>query len=114
MRRRLLSVLAAGPATGKVKHFHGAPPEVTGGEDAREEMGSAAYLVIETHPDGVFLYRYDQQGACVGDTWHMDIDDAKYQADYEYEASVRQWCCIPQEVEDVVAFGLNRLREASS
>lgn len=114
MKTRLLSILSAGPATTKVKHYLGAPPELTGGDDTRQEMGSPAYLVIEANPDGVFLYRYDNNGECVGDTWHMNVDDAKHQAEYEYESLLQEWQDVPAEVEDVSAFGLARLKKASS
>jgi len=110
MRTRLLSILSAPPTSTKVKHFHGAPPELTGGADTRQEMGSAAYLVIEATPDGVFLYRYDGKGECVGDTWHMNVDDAKHQADYEYGRLAQDWQAVPAEAEDAAAFGLARLR----
>lgn len=66
-------------------------------------------MVIEENPDGVFLYRYGMGGGFVGDTWHMNVDDAKHQASYEYGESVKEWADVPPEVEDVVAFGLSRL-----
>ncbi len=114
MKTRLLSVLSASPTTTKVKHYLGLPPELTGGYDTRQEMGSPAYLVIEAKPDGISLYRYDNEGNCVGDTWHMNVDDAKYQAEYEYGNLVGEWQEVPVEVEDASAFGLARLEEASS
>jgi hypothetical protein len=73
-------------------------------------MGAALFLVIEERPDGVFLYRYNAQGVCVGDTWHMSVDDAKNQASYEYECLVQYWTDVPSEVEDAVDFGLNWIR----
>jgi len=65
--------------------------------------------VIEENQDGIFLYRYGLGGNFVGDTWHMNVDDAKHQASYEYGESVNDWADVPPEVEDVVAFGLNQL-----
>lgn len=112
MKARLVSILSAVPTSTKVKHYQGAPPELTGGTDTRQVMGSPAFLVIEASPDGVFLYRYDGAGRCVGDTWHMNVDDAKHQANYEYEGLVQDWHDVSAEVEDVAAcFGLEfRLR----
>lgn len=55
MGRRLFALLSATRMTSKVKHYQGAPPELTGG--ARREMGRARFLTIEEKPDGVFLYR---------------------------------------------------------
>src|ERR1700690_1810577 len=100
--KRLFAVLGAIGMIPRVKHYSGAPPELTGGEDRRREMGPAQLLVIEEKPDGVFLYRYSAKGKCVGDTWHIDIDDAKYQAIYEYRDFTPDWQEVPPEVEGAV------------
>lgn len=112
---RLLSILLTSTTDLKVKHYLGLPPELTGGVDTRQQMGAAAYLVIEPDPegDGVFLYRYDALGECVGDTWHTSIDEAKHQANYEYESFVQDWQDVPAEVDDAVVFGLERLKKMS-
>lgn len=114
MKTRLVTILSAGLTSTKVKHYQGAPPELTGGTDTRQEMGLPAFLVIEDNPDGVFLYRYDVNGECVGDTWHMNVDDAKHQANYEYEGLMHDWQGVPAEAEDAAAFGLALLKGASS
>jgi hypothetical protein len=112
MSTRLLSILSGSSiATPKVQHYVGIPPNLTGGKDTRRALGAALFLVIEETSDGVFLYRYDSQGMCVGDTWHMTIGDAKRQASYEYEAPVTDWTDIVPEVQDVVAYGLARARQ---
>jgi len=67
-------------------------------------MERAAVLVIEERPDGVFLYRFSADGACVGDTWHMNVDDAKHQAAFEFEGFVGDWADVPEGTEDVAAF----------
>ncbi len=71
MTTPLFLILPDGREASKVKHYEGLPPELTNGEDARTQFGSAAFLVIEAMKDGVFLFRYDRSGECVGDTWHM-------------------------------------------
>ena len=58
MKTRLFSLLSGTPAVAKVKHYLGAPPQLTGGKDLRKEMGPPAFLVIEERPDGIFLYRF--------------------------------------------------------
>ena len=58
-------------------------------------MGPPAFLVIEERPDGIFLYRFGATGECVGDTWHMNIDDAKHQASFEFEGFVQGWVDVP-------------------
>lgn len=104
MKSRLFAALSEGTYSSKVKHYRGMPPELAGGTDTRKEMGSARFLVIEINPDGVFLYRFDAEGDCVGDTWHMTVEHAKDQAAYEFEGLPLNWQDIPQSVEDVAAF----------
>ena len=106
---RLLAFILSGEESSKVKHFTGLPPALTRGKDTRQEMGRACFLVIEETPEGVFLYRYGVQGKFAGDTWHLNIDDAKSQAMYEYGASITTWSEVPVEVQDVIAFGVNHL-----
>ena len=87
---RLVATLAGGAPSGRTKHYLGSPPHLTGG-DQRIPMGVASVLVIEQKRDGVFLYRCDGQGRCVGDTWHMSVEDAKHQAGFEYAGLVGEW-----------------------
>lgn len=109
---RLLSILKGQQSQPKVRHYWGMPPELTGGKDARQVMGQAYFLVIEEHEDGIFLYRYDAEGECVGDTWHTSVDEAKQQAVYEYEDLVGEWMAVPDDAGDVVKFGVARVKEA--
>lgn len=111
---RLISLLSTAPTTTKVSHYLGLPPELARGHDTRQQMGPPSYLVVEANPDGVFLYRYDDKGECVGDTWHMSVDEAKRQANYEYEGLLRGWQDVPAEVKDAAAFGLACLMQAPS
>ena len=112
MSTRLLCILT-GSQPGKVKHFAGFPPELTHREDLRKEMPTPAFLVIEENREGVFLYRYDAKGQCVGDTWHMNVDDAVEQADYEYEGNLGCWRNVPSDLDDVIAFGISSLERGS-
>jgi len=61
--------------------------------------------------EGVFLYRYTDDGKPVGDTWHANIDDAERQLDFEFGSEVRGWIEVPNEVQDEVNFGLTVARE---
>jgi len=110
MKTRLLSILSAIQPTQDVIHYKGLPPILTGGIDTRQQMDSALYLVIEVTSEGVFLNRFDAQGECVGDTWHMNIDDAKDQALGEFKDLIQDWEDIPSDVEDVAVYGLARAK----
>lgn len=106
---RMLATISGGIDDTKAKHYVGLPPEVTGGEDTRQKLGDARFLVIEENSDGIFLFRYGAGGNFVGDTWHLNVYDAKHQATYEYGDGVEEWTDVPAGVEDVIAFGLSRL-----
>ena len=49
-----------------------------------------ASLVIETTPDGIYLYER-RAGRFVGDTWHSSVDEAKAQANYAMKKVVESW-----------------------
>lgn len=54
-------------------HFQGMPPELTGGQDQREALPWPRVLLIEEEREGIFLYRFSEDGSFGGDTWHMDL-----------------------------------------
>jgi hypothetical protein len=112
VKTRLFTILSGGTYAKRVKHYLGIPPELAAGVDSRKEMESALFLVIENNADGTFLYRFDASGDCVGDTWHMTVEDAKQQAAFEFEGCVSNWQEIPQTVKDVAIFGLDAAKEA--
>jgi hypothetical protein len=91
MKGKLLAVIADGEPSKTARHFVGLPPELTGGVDRRHEMGPPALIVIYVEQDGVCLYRYDDRGKSVGDTWHESVEEAKHQATFEYGPRVGSW-----------------------
>ena len=109
MKPRLFARITIGSLPSRTKHYRGLPPDLTGGKDTRQELGQALFLTIEQKPDGVFLYRFDAQGDCVGDTWHETLADAKHQASYEFGDLVQSWEDVPQDVHDIVTFCLSRV-----
>jgi hypothetical protein len=107
---RLIARLTRNLDHPKVKHYKGFPPDLTEGRDLRIEMKPPAVLVIENARGGIFLHRYDVQANCVGDTWHQDVEEAKEQAEFEFENSLSPWVEIPpvmQQIHEFVQFGLN-------
>ncbi len=93
----------------RVKHFHGLPPELTDGKDQRQQLQWPDLLVIESKPDGIFLFRFTADRKIVGDTWHSTIDEAKNQASFEFKNLLSEWKLVPDDVEDAIAFGLKIL-----
>jgi len=109
MKSRTFAVLSDKISPLRVNQFLGMPPELTNGEDKRQDRGIACFLVIEEKPEGFFLYRFNEDGNCVGDTWHANEEDAQEQADYEYGKGTKNWSSIPENVDDVVKFVLAHL-----
>ena len=81
MKSRSFAILPDNILPLKVNQFLGMPPALTGGEDQRQVRDVARFLVIEETPEGFFLYRFDKNGQCVGDTWHANQEEAKEQAE---------------------------------
>ncbi len=105
---RMLATISGDTRQAKARCYTGLPPQVTNGKDTRQKLGDACFLVIEESTEGVYLFRYSAGGSFVGDTWHLSVDDAIYQAAYEYGDGVQEWDDVPAEVEDVITFGRSR------
>jgi hypothetical protein len=106
---RMIAKITGRLAEPKVKHYWGLPPELTGGKDLRGMMDFPAFVTIEETPDGVFLFRFTANGQVVGDTWHMTVEEAKEQAQFEFGDLLSDWESVPADVKDIVVFGLNEL-----
>jgi hypothetical protein len=75
--------------TGATKHYKGF---IANGEPVPiNEMGTAKRVEIVEDEGCFYLYRYDAAGVCVGDTWHMTIDEAKAQAEFEFRVGATDW-----------------------
>lgn len=91
----------------KVRHYRGLPPELARDNDQRELLEPPVLISIEEKPDGVFLFRFTADGTVVGDTWHMTVEDAKHQAGIEFGDFLSDWKTVPDDVVDLVSFGLD-------
>jgi hypothetical protein len=112
MNSRSFAILPRNISPLKANQFLGVPPDLTGGEDQRQARDVARFLVIEETPEGFFLYRFDKDGQCVGDTWHANEEEAREQADYEYGKGTTSWSNIPESVDDVVKFTLAHINKS--
>jgi len=57
-------------------------------------MPSPDYVVIETGEEdspGCMIYRFRDDGTCVGDTWHENLAAARHRAQYEYGFTDSDW-----------------------
>lgn len=62
----------------------------------------------------MYLYRYGVDGAFAGDTWHESLEDAHDQVNVEYAGVPIQWEQVPDDVEDVAAFGVGRISSGNN
>ena len=110
----LLNLLSPASSEFKTKHYIGLPPSLTDGLDRRIRLPDARFLVLVENPDGFFIYRFNDAGQCVGDTWHPTSLDAQQQATYEFGESLGEWIAIPMDVgADILQlrdFGLQKIR----
>src|SRR5690606_28078669 len=93
---------------GKTIHRLGYPPGLNGaGNDPETRLPSPDVVLLEEESErNFFLYRLTKGGLFGGDTWHQSVDDAKYQADFEYGKALGEWREIPPEVSDAPEFAI--------
>jgi len=77
--------------------------------DVQQELPSAQVILLNQSDEGYFLYRYTATGQSGGDTGHLTLDDALYQAQFEYGDGLTDWYPAPQNVDDVLTIALNHL-----
>jgi hypothetical protein len=58
-----------------------------------------AVVVLILHPDGPMAYRYAQDGANGGDTWHESKEAALRSLDREYGSLLTEWGPVPRDEE---------------
>jgi hypothetical protein len=78
----------------RVRHYKGMP-----WASDRAEFPRPSIAVVNETPDGFFLIRLTRDGTFCGDTWHMTVDDARGQAEFEFDR-VGTWHEIPADVGD--------------
>ena len=73
------------------------------------EFPKAFLLIIEEKDDGVYLNRFTENGDKVGDTWHLNIDEAKEQATFEFEDVLSSWKEIAENIDEPEKYILGKL-----
>jgi hypothetical protein len=61
------------------------------GQLKAERVPGPRYVAIVKQPHGWALLRFDEEDDCVADTWHPTLEDAKKQAQFEYEIEEGDW-----------------------
>ncbi len=108
---RLFTILKEATTQKKTRHFLGLPPELTGGEDNRTPLPFPKILIIEKKGNSFYLFRYDIKGNFAGDTWHLNLEDAKHQAEFEYKDNISEWKEVPEDVDDPIIYALSMFKK---
>lgn len=104
------------PSKRKVRHSVGFPRELGGGGALAEGAGRLpwpAVVVLEQHARTrhCTLFRFSAKGEFAGDTWHLTLDDAREQAEYEFGSALGRWNAIPEGVPDPQAYARDQVLE---
>lgn len=86
---------------GKVKHYYGAPPEITGETKSQIPIPVADVLLIEKTDSGIFLFYLTKEARCLTDSWHQTVEDAKEQAKFEFDNDPSEWKEVPDSYGDL-------------
>lgn len=94
----------------KVPHYIGDPPVNKERGKNKTLLPIAGVVIIEKRQGTIYLERYSSDGQWGGNTWHKTVEDAKYQAEFEYGDSLIKWIEIPETVNDPVKYALEAAR----
>lgn len=84
--------------SGKTQHMIGLPSEL-GGPDPPIDMPPTRYVLLQELDEGIFLFRFAEDGADAGDTWHESTEDAMHQAEFEFGISGESRRPVPTDVD---------------
>lgn len=94
----------------RVRHYVGSVQAGPGEVLIDEELPWPRVLLIRRGTEaGFLLYRYTRDAQFAGDTWHMTLDEAKDQADFEFSECLGPWREVPEGVTDPIAFALQEV-----
>src|SRR5437879_2536127 len=91
MAPRVAALITGTLGVPKIRHYVGLPPEISGVPDSRVMHPHARVVYIEQTEEGFFLFRLADDGSDAGDTWHQSLEDAKHQAEFEFEDALGPW-----------------------
>jgi hypothetical protein len=92
------------PVPPRVRHYVGLPDS----PDQRD-LPRPSVVLIDDKPEGFFLIRLTDDGTFCGDTWHLTVEEARGQADFEFE-SIAEWRDVPAAVSDPQAYAVRHAK----
>jgi hypothetical protein len=76
-------------ATGGTRHALGTL--VDGMAVEAQQLPTPAFAEIIEKEEGFYLLYLDSEGACLTDTWHVTLEAAKRQAEFEFQIPPMEW-----------------------
>ena len=70
--------------SGTAKHMHAA-------SHGPSAIPDPDYVVIEEQAGAFYLLRFSRENECLADTWHLTVEEAKNQAEFEYGIKTTDW-----------------------
>ncbi len=55
------------------------------------EIENPRSLSIVSDNEAIYLWRLNEAGECMSDTWHMTVEEAKSQAEFEFDINQAGW-----------------------
>jgi len=74
-------------------------PSELGGPDPPIDTPPTRYVLLQELDEGFFLFRFAEDGADAGDTWHESTADAMHQAEFEFGIGAGSWRPVPTDVD---------------
>ncbi len=75
--------------TGATRHHYATLQDGSVGRG--DAIPSPAWVQIESIDGSFYLTRYAASGACLTDTWHQTLEEAKAQAAFEFGLAETDW-----------------------
>ena len=88
------------PGEARVRHSKGLPWAAD-----RADLPRPSVALLTEVSDGFLLIRLTSDGAFCGDTWHPTANDARGQAEFEFDR-VGTWHELPADVADPQAYAI--------
>ena len=79
-------------ATGKTRHYIGVLND--GRPTPMSELPAPAWVEISAEDGAFSLFRLDDQGVCLSDTWHQTLEEAEQQAAFEFGVASGDWADV--------------------
>lgn len=75
----------------KVRRTTRATQHIIHGRESEDIVSKIAWVELESGDGGLYLFYFSAAGDCLADTWHESIEQAKHQAQLEFEIADADW-----------------------